>query len=169
MTRAALRLLIAEDSENDARLLHRKLELGGYEVTSERVDSAEAMRAALTTKAWDLILCDYVMCGFTALEALEVAKEYAPDLPFIVVSGKIDEATAVEAMKAGASDFIAKARLDRLLPATKRELASVAARYASRRAREELELKSAIEFSRRRGATFGRRSGFVSLALDATS
>jgi len=144
LTSRPLRVLIVEDSEDDARLLHRKLQLEGYDVISECVDSAEKMRAALTGKPWDLILCDYVMCGFGGIEALEIAKERAPDLPFIVVSGKIDEATAVEAMKAGASDYVAKARLERLLPAVKRELANISVRRASRHAQQELELKSAV-------------------------
>jgi len=128
LTSRPLRVLIVEDSENDARLLHRKLQLDGYDVISECVDSVEAMRAALIGKPWDLILCDYVMCGFGGIEALEIAKARAPDLPFIVVSGKIDEPTAVEAMKAGASDYVAKARLERLLPAVKRELANISVR-----------------------------------------
>ncbi|HVB47393.1 MAG TPA: PAS domain S-box protein [Burkholderiales bacterium] len=151
-----LRVLIVEDSEDDARLLHRKLQLAGYDVSSERVDSAAAMRAALAGGNWDLVLCDYVMPGFGGPEALAVAKECAADLPLIVVSGKIDEQTAVEAMKAGAADFVAKAHLERLLPAVKRELAAVASRHGMRQA--HIEWRAA--FDAMRDASFFHDSEF---------
>ena len=151
-----LRVLIVEDSEDDARLLHRKLQLAGYDVASERVDSAAAMRAALAGGHWDLILCDYVMPGFGGPEALAIAQESAPDVPLIVVSGRIDEQTAVEAMKAGAADFVAKARLERLLPAVKRELAAVASRHGMRQA--QIEWRAA--FDAMRDASFFHDSEF---------
>ncbi len=141
-----LRVLIVEDSEDDARLLRRKLQLAGYDVTSERVDSADAMRSALAGKPWDLILCDYVMPGFGGLEALAIARESGLDLPCIVVSGKIDERTAVDTMKAGASDFVAKARLEWLAPVVERELAAAAARRGMRQA--QIEWRAAFDSMR---------------------
>jgi len=143
-----LRVLIVEDSEDDARLLRRKLQLAGYDVTSERVDSADAMRSALAGKPWDLILCDYVMPGFGGLEALAIARESGLDLPCIVVSGKIDERTAVDTMKAGASDFVAKARLEWLAPVVERELAAAAcARHRSSGGRRSTRCATRASFT----------------------
>jgi DNA-binding response OmpR family regulator len=80
-----LRLLLAEDTEEDALLLDRQLKLGGFAVTTERVQSREAMKAALARGTFDLVISDYVMPGFDALDALATLKESGLDLPFIVV------------------------------------------------------------------------------------
>jgi len=112
-----LRVLIIEDSEDDTRRLVRELERDGYESTFKRVDTAEAMAAALDEQAWDLVIADYSMPSFSSPAALKLLKEKELDLPFIIVSGTIGEDRAVEAMKAGAHDFILKNNLKRLLPA----------------------------------------------------
>lgn len=117
-----LNVLIVEDSNADAQLLLRELRQGGFEPVYERVDTREAMTAALDKQSWDIILADYVMPQFSGLAALELLKEKGIDLPFIVISGKIGEDTAVEAMKAGANDYILKGNLMRLVPAIEREL-----------------------------------------------
>src|SRR5689334_4963618 len=101
-----LRVLMVEDSESDSKLLLRILRKAGYEVVSERVDTSATMKAALQQSAWDLVLADYRMPQFSAPEALTLLKETGLDVPFIVVSGGIGEATAVEAMKAGAHDYL---------------------------------------------------------------
>jgi signal transduction histidine kinase len=97
------------------------------------------MAAALKQQSWDLILCDHAMPQFSAPEALELAKKHQLDIPFIIVSGHIEEETAVAAMKAGAHDYIMKDRLARLVPAVERELREAEIRRARRRSEEELQ------------------------------
>src|SRR3990170_5476571 len=99
-----LRVLVVEDSEDDAKLLLRALAKAGFAVASQRVDTAAAMQAALDEGTWDVILADYSMPEFSAPAALDTLKDSGLDLPFIIVSGTIGEDLAVEAMKAGAHD-----------------------------------------------------------------
>jgi len=134
-----LSALIVEDSEDDALLLLRELRRGGYEVTSERVDTAEAMRAALARQRWDIIFCDYSMPQFNAFAALDVFKATDLDVPFIIVSGAIGEETAVAAMKAGAHDYIMKGNLPRLVPAVERELRDAEVRRERKREQKRLD------------------------------
>jgi PAS domain S-box-containing protein len=117
-----LRVLIVEDSEDDAILLVRELRKGGYDVLFERVETRESMKAALEQKQWDLIISDYILPNFSGVAALNVLKEKEIDLPFIIVSGNIGEDIAVSAMKAGAHDYLIKGKLKRLIPAIEREL-----------------------------------------------
>ncbi len=117
-----LRLLIVEDSEDDAALLLRALRREGYEVVYKIVDTPAAMRAALESKQWDVITSDHAMPHFSAPEALELAKKLYPEIPFIIVSGEIDLNVAVSLMKNGAQDYIQKTELSRLVPAIRREL-----------------------------------------------
>lgn len=128
-----LRALIVEDSDDDAQLLLRELRRGGYEPVFERVQTAEAMRDALQKQPWDVVISDHDMPHFSAPRALEVLKESEIDLPFIIVSGVIGEATAVAAMKAGAHDYLAKDKLARLVPSIERELTEAAIRRQHRR------------------------------------
>ncbi len=132
-----LRLLMVEDSEDDALLIVRTLRRGGYDVDYTRVDTAEAMRAALREREWDLVIADYALPGFDGLEALRLVHEHHLDLPFIIVSGAIGEETAVEAMRAGAHDYLMKGNLARLLPAVRRELEEAKVRRERRRAEYE--------------------------------
>ena len=129
-----LRCLIVEDSENDALLVLRQLRMGGYDVTWERVDTVEAMRAALGRKSWDIVLADFKMPRFSGPAALELLKASGKGLPFIIVSGTIGEEEAVAAMKAGAHDYIMKGKLARLVPAVERELRDAALWRENRRA-----------------------------------
>ncbi len=133
-----LQALIAEDSEEDALLLLRELRKGGYDTTSERVETPEGFREALERGAWDIVLCDYTFPRFSGKEALKIFKETGRDLPFIFVSGTIGEESAVEAMKAGAHDYVIKNRLSRLCPAVERELREAAERRAGREAEESM-------------------------------
>ncbi len=119
---ATLRLLIAEDSEDDALLILRELRRGGYRPAMRRVDNAPDMRQALENADWDLIIADHNMPGFDSAEALTLARAHDPNIPFILVSGSIGEEIAVDAMKAGAHDYVMKDNLTRLLPAIQREL-----------------------------------------------
>src|SRR5438045_2580411 len=106
-----LRVLVAEDSQNDAELMIRELRRGGYETAFERVDTPEALRKALQEREWDLVVSDYVMPGFGGLDALELFNQMRLDIPFIIVSGQIGEDVAVEAMRMGARDYIMKDRM----------------------------------------------------------
>jgi signal transduction histidine kinase len=133
-----LKVLIVEDNERDAALLLHELRRGGYEPEAARVDTPEAMQAALENRLWDVILSDYSMPRFSALAALAVLKEKALDLPFIIVSGTVGEDTAVAAMRAGAHDFMPKDALARLLPAIDRELRDVAVRAERKKMQEQL-------------------------------
>ena len=134
-----LRILLIEDSENDAVLLLRQLRRSNYEVTHTRVDTSAAMLTAINTQIWDLIICDYSMPQFSAPAALEVLSKTGLDLPFIIVSGTIGEDIAVSAMKAGAHDYILKDNLARLIPAIERELGEVEMRLGRRQAEEQLK------------------------------
>ncbi len=131
----ALRLLLVEDSEDDATLLVEALRAGGYEPASTRVETAGEMRAALRSARWDLVVADYSLPRFDAPAALAILQETGFDLPFLVVSGQIGEETAVAMMKSGASDYVMKDNLVRLVPAVERALREA----EGRRKRKELE------------------------------
>lgn len=142
--RTALRVLIVEDSEFDAQIMVSLLRKGGYDVTFTRVETQDAMRAALGDGVWNLILADYNLPNFSAPAALKLLQESALDLPFIIVSGGIGEDIAVTSMKAGAHDYLMKGNLFRLAPAVERELREAANRASQREAR-----KAMIESERR--------------------
>ncbi|HEY5915631.1 MAG TPA: PAS domain S-box protein [Verrucomicrobiae bacterium] len=152
-----LRVLIVEDSTNDAELLSLELERSGYDVVCQRVQTRDTMATALAREAWDLIIADYVMPQFTGLEALGLVKAQGLDLPFIIVSGHINESTAVAAMKAGAHDYVMKDNLARLGSAVQRELREAESRRDRRRADEILKIeqvfRQAIENSVPSGIT----------------
>ena len=131
--RMPLRVLVVEDSADDAILLIRALRDGGYELTWEQVETAVMMSAALEGKAWDLVISDYVLPQFSALDALQLLQERQLDLPFFVVSGHISEETAAAAMKAGARDYLMKDNLTRLIPAIERELRDARNRHVQRK------------------------------------
>jgi two-component system, cell cycle sensor histidine kinase and response regulator CckA len=133
-----LRVLLVEDVESDALLIRRELTRGGYAPECERVENAEAMREALRRGVWDIILSDWSLPRFSALAALALLQEEHLDTPFLIVSGTIDEETAVTALRAGALDFVLKGKLSRLVPAIERELREVESRRARRRAEADL-------------------------------
>src|SRR2546423_9427732 len=117
-----LRVLMVEDSEDDALLVLRELRAAGYDLTHERVDAAGALEAALDRHPWDLVIGDYSMPHFSGTAALAMLRRRGLDVPYICVSGTITEELAVAAMKAGAHDYVTKGQLKRLLPAIEREL-----------------------------------------------
>src|SRR5437763_3989386 len=117
-----LRVLMVEDSEDDALLVLRELRAAGYDLTHERVDTAAALEAALDRHPWDLVIGDYSMPHFSGTAALGMLRQRGLDVPYICVSGTITEELAVAAMKAGANDYVTKGQLKRLLPAIEREL-----------------------------------------------
>jgi sigma-B regulation protein RsbU (phosphoserine phosphatase) len=134
-----LRLLIVEDSENDAFLIKGELSRGGYEVALKRVETSATFSAALELEPWDLIISDYNLPGFDGLAALKAVKDLGLDIPFILASGAIGEETAVDAMKMGAQDYINKDNLSRLVPAVERELREVRLRRQHKQVEEKLE------------------------------
>ncbi|MBM4146801.1 MAG: PAS domain S-box protein [Nitrospira sp.] len=134
-----LKVLIVEDSEDDALLILRELRRGGYDPYYERVQTAEEMKASLGNRSWDIVLSDYHMPNFDGINALKLLQEKDSDIPFILVSGLIGEETAVEAMKAGANDYIMKDNLKRLVPAIERELREAVIRHDRRQTRKALK------------------------------
>lgn len=141
--RPPLRVLVIEDSAQDAELIVAELERGGYDVVWERVETADAMRAALGQTTWDLVLSDYSLPNFTGTAALNLLKTTGLDVPFVIVSGSIGEEMAVAALKSGAHDFFVKHGLSRLVPAIERELADVTARRDREQAQAELRRSEA--------------------------
>ncbi len=134
-----LRVLLVEDSEDDALLLLRELRRDGYEPVSRRVETAAGMEAALEEEAWDLVISDHSMPAFNSLAALDLLRGKGfVDLPFIIVSGRIGEDAAVSAMKAGAHDYIMKDNLARLNSAIERELGDAEVRRRRREAEAAL-------------------------------
>src|SRR5437867_4066269 len=149
-----LRVLIVDDSEDDARLVVRRLEHSGFSPFWKRVESAEPLRAALSTQTWDIVLSDHSMPGFRSLQALSVLQEVGVDLPLVIVSGVIKEEEAIIAIRAGAADYISKDNFSRLIVVVERELRAAHLR------RENQQL---AEIQREGQA---RRSAILESALD---
>ncbi len=133
----ALRVLHLEDSVADHELMLAHLRRGGIEVRSLRVDSEAAFLAALQ-QHWDIVLSDFNLPGFSGLLALDLLRASGRDIPFILVSGEIGEDTAVEAMRNGASDYLLKNNLARLVPAILHAVEANETRHAREHADREL-------------------------------
>jgi signal transduction histidine kinase len=133
-----LRALIIEDQENDALLIERELRRAGFDLTIERVETSDALAAALDDSRWDIVISDYSLPAFDAPAALRVLTARGLDLPFLIVSGTVGEDVAVAAMRLGAHDYIMKNNLTRLAPAVSREVREARGRHARRQAEEAL-------------------------------
>lgn len=133
-----IRILLIEDSQEDAELLLAEIENGGYGVTHLRVDTAKSTMDALTTGQWDMVISDYNMPQFNGMAAIEIVKMHAPDLPILIISGDMGEAIAVATMRAGANDYLMKGNLSRLAPAIDRELRDYKVRIDARLAQTRL-------------------------------
>ena len=118
---SGLRILHLEDSEDDHALVVLQLRRAGLVADMHRVDTLAAFEAALGGR-WDAIVSDYNLPGFTGLDALACLRLSGRVLPFILVSGQIGEDMAVEAMRSGASDYLLKHNLTRLVPALERAI-----------------------------------------------
>lgn len=134
-----LRALIIEDSDDDLLLLLRELRRAGFAPTWVQVQTADDFRSALASEDWDVVLSDYQLPQFSAPAALELLLQIPCDLPFIVISGTVGEATAVTMMRAGAHDYVMKDNLSRLAEAVRREVREARSRRDRRAAMVELE------------------------------
>ena len=133
-----LRVLLVEDSTDDAALMLRELARAGLAVECARVEGAGALASVLERDEWDVVLADYSLPAFGGLEALSIVRALRPELPFIIVSGAIGEETAVRAMKAGAQDYLTKGQLTRLAPAVEREVREARMRRAHQQTKAAL-------------------------------
>src|SRR5579871_3166613 len=132
------RLLVVEDADRDYALLTRELHKAGLDVILHRVENAEQFRAALADGPWDAIVSNHSLPQFSSTVALEIAREREREVPFIIVSGAIGEEQAVDAMKAGAQDYVSKSNLRRLIPVLEREWREAEGRRKRRRAEAEI-------------------------------
>ncbi len=133
-----LRILLVEDSEDDAFLLFREIKSAGYDIESCRVETAADLIQSLKDEDWDIVITDHNLPGFDSSAALAIVREHDVDMPVIIVSGSIGEDIAVEAMKSGAHDYIMKGHMARLVPAIERELREAKSRKARRKAEEAI-------------------------------
>jgi two-component system, cell cycle sensor histidine kinase and response regulator CckA len=149
-----LRVLIIEDSDDDAKLIVRELKSGGFDVKYQRVDSSAAVCRAFDSQEWDLIISDYSMPHFSGTDALKLVRSRHMEVPFIFVSGTIGEETAVAAMKNGAQDYLIKGNLTRLTPAVQRELRDLEQRKERERLQKHVQQLQKFE-------AIGRLSGGI--------
>ncbi len=140
-----IRILQLEDSVTDAELICRNLQREGFDIESRRVETKDRYEAEVEAFDPHLILSDYSLPHFDGLSALEFAHENHPDIPFIFVSGTINEDTAIAALRGGATDYVLKTNLKRLVPAVHRALKDVNTRAA--RIQAETRFRDLIEFS----------------------
>lgn len=140
---ATIRILILEDSPLDDELARARLTKGGLDFVMKRVETRDDYVAELETESYDLILADYSLPSFDGLAALEITRKRWPHLPFIFVSGGLGEEVAIESLKQGATDYVLKQRLDRLVLAVTRAIAE--AQERSERRRAEIALRESEE------------------------
>src|SRR5579872_174167 len=133
-----LRVLVVEDCTADSELAIQQLTRGGIRCVHLRADSESAFRAALARFRPHIILSDFSLPGFDGLEALHIATEEAPDVPFIFLSGTIGEERAIEALRRGAVDYVLKTNPARLVPAVRRALREVSERSRRRMAEQQI-------------------------------
>src|SRR6266700_1688322 len=141
-----LRLLIVEDSENDAQLILLALKRGGYDPIYERVAGGSDLEIALARHKWDIIVADQDLSNYGGLAALDFLRENGYDIPFILISSRGSEDWAAEAMAAGAQDYVMKDNLTRLCPAITRELKEVEVRRDHKRAEATVERQAHYDF-----------------------
>src|ERR1700737_1834166 len=121
-TERQLRILHIEDSEADSLLIHQLLVREGLDCEVDRIETREQLEQALRNPSYDLILADCKLPRFSGLEALALGQSLHPNIPFVFVSGTIGEETAIESLRNGATDYVLKDRLSRLVPAVMRAL-----------------------------------------------
>ena len=139
MANKPLSVLIIEDSDDDTQLLVRLLSKNDFNPKYKQVWTEVALREALNSSEWDLIVSDFFMPNFSGIDALKIVNEMELNTPFIVVSGVVGEEKAVEMMLAGAHDYVMKDNMSRLVPAIRRELTEAQSRREKKHAEKELE------------------------------
>jgi PAS domain S-box-containing protein len=140
-----LALIVIEDSPDDYALLVARLARGGRAVDALRVETPRALEEALSSRRWDAVISDHRLPQFTSHEALAIVRAHDGELPFLIVSGAIGEEVAVEAMRAGADDYLMKDKLGRLEPALSRAMEAAGARRRQRAAEQAL-VESEVRF-----------------------
>ena len=138
--KSPLRILYLEDDPKDAELVQETLATDGIKCQITRVETEADFIASLEQGGFDLILADYTLPSFDGLSALKIAQQNWPHLPLIFVSGTLGEEVAIEALKIGATDYVLKTRLSRIVPSVQRAL---------REAEERIDLSRAEEALRR--------------------
>jgi len=139
-----VRVLFIEDSQHDVELTLRALRKGGIRGDWRRVHDAEALREVLTDFELDILLADFTVPGFGGIEALKIANKLRPNVPFVFVSGTIGEERAIEALREGASDYVLKNNLARLVPVLKRALRETKENAARKKAQRQLATQYAV-------------------------
>ena len=137
---SSVRILLLEDSDLDAELILEQLRRAALDFTLNRVTDRKSFAEALTRGGHDLILSDFILQGFNGSDALKLARETAPETPFIFISGVLGEEFAIESLKDGATDYVLKSRMNRLSTAVARALAEARERKELRQAQERLHL-----------------------------
>jgi putative two-component system response regulator len=137
-----LRVLLIEDSLDDELLIVRELNKAGYDVIHKRVESEAELRLSLEHENWDIVICDFVLPILTPFRAWELANSLSRDIPFVIVSGLVDEEKAIDVLKKGAHDFISKSHLSRLPLTVKREIRQAAQRLQDRIKLDQLVVKT---------------------------
>src|SRR5689334_23752762 len=127
-----------EDNAADAELTRFALHKGGLRFSVSRVETREGYLTELAERTPELILSDYSLPGFNGHDALSIAREKCPETPFVFVTGTMGEEVAIETLKSGATDYVLKTRLSRLMPAVSRALREATERAQHRRAEEQL-------------------------------
>jgi DNA-binding NtrC family response regulator len=150
--KSPLHILYLEDDPRDAELVQQTLAIGGIRCQVMRVETEAGFIASLQQGGFDLILADYTLPSFDGLSALKIAQQGWPHVPLIFVSGTLDEEVAIEALKVGATDYVFKTRLSRIVPSVQRAL---------REAEERIDLSRAEE-ALRRSEAYCRRKPFAS-------
>jgi signal transduction histidine kinase len=137
-SKGRVRLLLIEDSPDDAEVIQQALKRSGFDLQTRLVDDAASVSRALEEETFDLVISDYQLPQFDGLAALAIVRRSDPDLPFIVVSGRVGEDAAVDAVRRGANDYLLKQNLTRLPLAVERELREGELRRDRKRFREQL-------------------------------
>jgi signal transduction histidine kinase len=135
---APLRILCLENDLADAELVQETLEADGIACELTRVEAEGEFRAALRRGGFDLILADYTLPAFDGLSALRIVRQQLAEVPFIFVSGTLGEEAAIDAVQMGATDYVFKTRLSRLVPAIHRAMREAGERVELRQQRERL-------------------------------